>query len=182
MAAGPLVGGQIVYDFKTIKWERTCYRSLPGHYFGKATAWCELRLLDFRSHTCYLQRRRLRPAYLPQKLPVTPVDLSGRTTTTGRSFRPRRKPGKKSKLARENAKFIRQLTREILNSQNRMIRKGMRQLANEMVLCINEVADHKTTAREQRQKIRLDIRQHPGLKDLPFSKAVQQLLWIEKNL
>jgi hypothetical protein len=124
----------------------------------------------------------LREGVQQKEQEVSTKDLD-RFTRKGKVASPVRKRRKltKAKARCKKRPAISAAYQEKVNNQHRLFRKGLRQAAKDMVACINEVADHTTTVRELRQTLGLVIRQHPGLKDLPYSQAVQELLWLDNK-
>ena len=71
--------------------------------------------------------------------------------------------------------------REKPSQQNKVFRMGIRRIAGEMATCLNGVAENTTTEKELYKAMRLVMRQHPGLRSLPYEEALQVLLWTEDD-
>jgi hypothetical protein len=129
-----------------------------------------------------VKKRDARDGFQEKEQEASAKDLD-RLTRKGKAAGPIRKRRKctKAKVRRKKRPAISAAYKEKINNQSRLFRKGLRQAAKDMAVCINEVADHTTTVRELRQTLRLVIRQHPGLKDLPYPQAVQELLWLDNR-
>jgi hypothetical protein len=87
--------------------------------------------------------------------------------------------GKKPEKRKRRRKRRVRLTpeqREKINVRDRLIRKGLKQIAWEMACCINEVTGSTTTEKELLRTLRLMMHQHPSLKDLSYQQAVKELL------
>jgi len=69
--------------------------------------------------------------------------------------------------------------RERPSEKNKVFRRGLRRIAAELAACLNGVAENTTTERELYKAVRLVIRQHPGLQNLPYGDALQALMWME---
>ncbi len=72
--------------------------------------------------------------------------------------------------------------RQSPSEQNKAFRRGLRRIAAELATCLNGVAENTTTERELNIAMRLVMRQHPGLQNLPYGEALQALLGMEIDL
>ena len=86
------------------------------------------------------------------------------------------KKPEKRKGRRKQRMPVKPEERERINAQDRLFRRGLRQVANRLASCINEVAAHTTTEKEVLQTLRLMILQHPRLQDRSYQQVVQELL------